>query len=81
MLSVVFEIVVFAGWANWCAPQVWLSFQPPFSQVFSSFRDTDWLCGQHLSHENGRIISVDPPEVHGLSPFPFRGLCWTCLFG
>ena len=75
MLSVAFEIVVFAGWANWCAPQVLLSFPPPFSQVFSSFRDTNWSCDQRLSHESDRIVFAGLPEVHGLSLSLFCGPC------
>ena len=74
-------IVVFAGWANWCAPQVWLSFQLPFFQAFFSFRGIDWFCGQHLPHESDSIISAGLTEVRVLALSLFHGLCWTCPFG
>ena len=44
------------------------------SRVFSFFRDIDWLCDQHLSHESGRTIFGGLPEVHGLGLFLVLGL-------
>ena len=79
-MAVEVGIVVFAGWASWCAPPVWLSFQLPFFQVSFSFRGTDLFCDQHLPHESDRIISAGPAKVRVLGLFLFLGPCWTCLF-
>ena len=70
----VFEMVVLVVWASWCAPQVWLSFQLHSLKSFFFFRDIDWLCDQHLSHESGRTIFGGLPEVHGLGLFLVLGL-------
>ena len=70
-----------AGWASWCSPPVWLSFQLPFFQAFFSFWGIDWFCGQHLSHEIDSIISAGLAEVRVLGLFLFHGLCWTYPFG
>jgi len=74
-------IVVSAGWASWCAPPVWLSFQLPFFQAFFSFRGIDWSCGQHLPHESDSIIFASLAEVRVLGLSLFHGLCWACPFG
>ena len=81
MLAVALEIAVFIVWASWCVPRVWLSFQPPFSQLSFSSQDTDWSYGQHLPYGNGSIVFLDLPEVHGFGLSLFHGPYWTCFFG
>ena len=74
-------IVVSAGWASWCAPPVWLSFQLPFFQAFFYFRGIDWSCGQHLPHESDSIIFAGLAGVRVIGLSLFHGLCWACPFG